>query len=370
MKRRQFISTATAGVFTGVHFAAAASSMKDTFDIAAGLIQTQVDAGKVESAAIDIRRGSFTETRAFGKAASPEAPFLIASITKTMTAAGIMILVDRGELKLSDPVSKYIPEFSKGDRKDITIKQVLTHTSGLPDQLQENNDLRKAHAPMKEFVQGAVRTPLLFKPGTKYSYQSMGILLASEVARRITKMQFRDFLKQEVFVPLGMKHSALGMGDYEMSEVVRGQIENAAPESGAGAAGSSDWDWNSAYWREFGAPWGGAHSTAGDVAIFLRSFLKPDGKILKPETARAMIQNHNQGLDRPRGLGFDVSTKYFGKSSSEKPFGHRGSTGTIAWADPETDVSCVILTSLPLSVSWELLLKPVTDLVSGIVADQ
>ena len=364
MKRRGFLYASTTGLLTGIQPAFAATSMKNTFDEASRLIQAQVDSGKVESAERDIRRGSFSETRAFGKAASPDSVFLIASITKTMTAAGIMILSDRGELKLSDPVKKFIPEFSKGDRKDITIKHLLTHTSGLPDQLEENAALRKAHAPMKEFVQGAVRTPLLFKPGTKYSYQSMGILLASEVARRITNQPFRDFLKEELFVPMGMKHSALGMGDFEMSEVVRGQIENAAPESGAGADDTEDWNWNSPYWRKFGAPWGGAHSTAGDVAIFLRSFLKPDGKILKPETARAMIQNHNQGLDRPRGLGFDVSTKYFGTSSSEKTFGHRGSTGTIAWADPETDVSCVILASLPLSVSWELLLKPVTDLVS------
>ena len=364
MKRRRFIYAISTGLFTGFHSAFAATSMKDTVDNAARLFQAQVNSGKVESAALDIRRGSFSETFSFGKATSPDAVFLIASITKTMTAAGLMILADRGELKLSDPVKKFIPEFSEGDRKNITIKQILTHTSGLPDQLQKNAALRKAHAPMKDFVQGAVKTPLLFKPGTKYSYQSMGILLASEVARRITKKRFRDFLKQELFDPLGMKHSALGMGDYKLSEVVRGQIENAAPESGAGAADTQDWNWNSPYWRNFGAPWGGAHSTAGDVAIFLRSFLKPDGKVLKPETARAMIQNHNQGLDRPRGLGFDVSTKYFGQSSSEKTFGHRGSTGTIAWADPETDVSCVILTSLPLSVSWELLLKPVTDLVS------
>lgn len=364
MKRRRFIHATSAGFLTAFHQAHAATSMNDIFEKAARLFQVQVDAGKVESAVFDIRRGSFANASAFGKATSPEALFLIASITKTMTAAGVMILSDRGELKLSDPVSKYIPEFSKGDRRSITIKQLLTHTSGLPDQLPQNADLRQAHAPMNEFVEGAVQTELLFKPGTQYNYQSMGILLAAEVVQRISKKSIHDFLRAELFLPLGMKHTVLGMGDYKMSEVVRGQIENAAKESGGGAADTRDWDWNSSYWRNFGAPWGGAHSTAGDVAIFLRSFLHPDGKVLKEETARAMVQNHNQGLDRPRGLGFDVSTKYFGQTSSEKTFGHRGSTGTIAWADPDTDVSCVILTSLPLSVSWELLLKPVTELVS------
>ncbi len=122
----------------------------------------------------------------------------------------------------------------------------------------------------------------------------MGILLAAEVVQRVTHKTIHDFLREELFLPLGMKHTVLGMGDYEMSQVVRGQIENAAKESGGGANGTSDWDWNSPYWRSFGAPWGGAHSTAGDVATFLRNFLKPDGKVLKPETARLMIQNHNQ----------------------------------------------------------------------------
>lgn len=112
MKRRGFLSVATAGFVPGIHFANAASSMKDTVAAATGLIQTQVDLGRVESAALDIRRGSFVETRAFGKASSPDAIFLIASITKPMSATGIMILADRWELKLSDPVSKFIPEFS------------------------------------------------------------------------------------------------------------------------------------------------------------------------------------------------------------------------------------------------------------------
>ncbi|MFK5920803.1 MAG: serine hydrolase domain-containing protein [Verrucomicrobiota bacterium] len=362
------MSTTAAGVFSGMRIANAAALMDDAFDAAVQLIQDQIDSGKLESAEILIRSESETYGASLGKAAVLDATgaiFLIASITKPMSAAGIMILADRGELKLSDPVRKFIPEFSQGDRKDITIKQLLTHTSGLPDQLEENATLRAAHAPLKEFVKGAVRTPLLFKPGTKYSYQSMGILLASEIAERITKTPFRDFLKQELFIPLGMKHSALGMGEFEMADVVRGQIENAAKESGAGAANTKDWDWNSPYWRDFAAPWGGAHCTALDVTIFLRSFLHPDGKVLKRETALRMVRNQNPPGFTPRGLGFDLSPGSFGKSCSKRTFGHRGATGTLAWADPKKAWSCVILTSLPFNVSGELLLNPVSDLISG-----
>jgi CubicO group peptidase (beta-lactamase class C family) len=78
-----------------------------------------------------------------------------------------------------------------------------------------------------------------------------------------------------------------------------------------------------------------------------------------------MIQNHTPHLESRRGLGFALGPAGFGKGCSEKTFGHGGSTGTLAWADPESDITCVILTSLPSSVSGDLILKPVSDLVSS-----
>ena len=218
-----------------------------------------------------------------------------------MTATGVMVLADRGELRISDPVMKFIPEFSEGARKDVTIEHLLTHTSGLPDQLENNADLRQRHAPLAEFVQGAIRAPLLFAPGTKYHYQSMGLLLAAEVAERITKKRLRDFLASEVFQPLGMNRTALGMGTFQPADVVRVQTEHAAPEAGGGDPNAKEWDWNSTYWRNLGAPWGGAQSSAADVARFLRSFMHPEGKVLREETARSMIQNHTEGLGAAAG---------------------------------------------------------------------
>ena len=138
--------------------------------------------------------------------------FLIASITKPLTAAGVMLLADRGEVQLSDPVRKFIPEFTEGDRKLITVRHLLTHTSGLPDQLPENIELRKRHAPLEEFVERAIRTPLLFEPGQEVRYQSMGFLLAAEVVQRITQHPFRDYLREELFLPLEMRNSELGLG--------------------------------------------------------------------------------------------------------------------------------------------------------------
>lgn len=363
MTRRDWM----AAIVTMMASRAGAAVRKEKIEQAAGMIEEAVRSGRVRAAALEVRQGTFRYSRSFGEAASPETIFLIASITKPMTAAGVMMLVDRGRLRLDDPVHKFIPEFSEGDRKLVTIRHLLTHTSGLPDQLPENVELRKRHAPLKEFVERTVRTPLLFKPGTQVKYQSMGILLAAEVAERITGQPFPQFLDKELFGPLGMRRTALGLGRFTIADTARCQTEEAEPLYGGGQHDTSSWDWNSPYWRNLAAPWGGAHSTAPDIARFLEYFLAPDGRVLKKETAAAMIINQTPGLNDQRGIGFAVKPGSFGRACSPKTFGHSGATGTIAWADPASGLVCVILTTLPLRVSEKLLLKPVSDLVSEAV---
>ena len=168
-----------------------------------------------------------------------------------------MLLADRGELALDDKARKFIPEFREGSRADITIRHLLTHTSGLPDQLPENVAMRKRNAPLSEFVARALRTPLLFQPGERYGYQSMGILLAAEICERITAVPFPEFLSRELFGPLGMKHSALGLGSIALADTERSQVEQGPPHSGRGKPEAAHWDWNSPYWRNLASPWGG-----------------------------------------------------------------------------------------------------------------
>src|SRR5687768_17533028 len=130
------------------------------------LIAGEVQRGNVAAAGLLVRQADFEFARAYGSA-KIETPFLIASPTKPMTVSAVMWLRDRGQLALADPVQKYLPDFAGGERGTVTIKHLLTHTSGLPDMLPENVDLRKRHAPLREFVAGACRTPLLFRPGEK-----------------------------------------------------------------------------------------------------------------------------------------------------------------------------------------------------------
>ncbi len=359
LQRRFFLQGLLGGVTT---LAAQASPPSEVeLENATKLLQSSVQSGELRAASLDVCHGEVSYRKAFGEASLGKV-FLIASITKPLTAAGVMLLTDRGEVRLSDPVRKFIPEFTEGDRKLITVRHLLTHTSGLPDQLPENIELRKRQAPLEEFVERAIRTPLLFVPGHQVRYQSMGFLLAAEIVQRITQQPFRKYLREELFLPLGMRCSELGLGHLRIKETAQCQVEEA-PSLYGGGNDTQSWNWNSRYWRDFGAPWGGVHSNGADLARFLRYFLHPDGSVLKIGTAREMIANQNLGLGTPWGLGFMVQAGSLGKFCSPDTFGHSGSTGTLCWADPRRDASMVLLTTLPAQISRASLLEPVSSLV-------
>jgi CubicO group peptidase (beta-lactamase class C family) len=346
----------------------AAVQQPDKLEAAADILTRAVSAGQVHAAVLYVRHRGGEFVRSFGAARSPDAPFLLGSISKPMTAAALMTLHDRGRFRLDDPVRRFLPEFNGGARDRITVRQLLTHVSGLPDQLPENAALRKRHAPLSDFVAAAIRTPLLFEPGTRYEYSSMAILLAAEVARRISGTEFPAFIDEAIFRPLGMTHTALGLGRFPLESTMRCQAEDAAPESGAGDPSAREWDWNSPYWRRLGAPWGGVHASAPDVARFLAEFLRREGKALRPETAGLMVRNQNPDGLQPRGLGFAVGARAGSPGCSEETFGHGGSTGTLAWADPRTGTTCVVLTTLPARAGQPHPRGPASDRVAEAVA--
>lgn len=344
MKRRLFIQTGL-GLSLGGPICAALKQGK--LDDAADVLSQATESKQVHAAALLVCQGEKEFAKTFGAAAeSLDSMFLLASITKPICIASVMTLFERGEFGLDDPAKKFIPEFTGDGRDKITMRQLMTHVSGLPDQLPQNKQLRSQHAELREFIDGAIRTPLLFEPGSKYSYSSMAILLATEVAQRISGKPIAELVEETIFKPLEMKHSALGLGKFKLESMMSGQVASAAAESGAGDPAAKSWDWNSRYWRELGVPWGGAHGSALDVGKFLNSFLHPDGKAMKPESAQLMISNHNADGVKSRGLGFDVGGM-LGSPQNESTFGHTGSTGTICWADPPSDTICVVLTTLP-----------------------
>ncbi|MCX6365293.1 MAG: serine hydrolase [Armatimonadetes bacterium] len=312
-------------------------------DEAAGILAAVTASGQVRGAVLHVRSQTTLFTRAFGEGCSVDSAFLLGSISKPIVVAALMTLYDKGLFGLDEPVLRYLPEFVGEGRERVTVRHLLTHVSGLPDQLPDNAFLRQSHAPLSEFVCGALRVPLEFEPGARYQYSSMAILLAAELAQRLSGIEIKQLVAQTVLQPRGMTRSALGRETLTPDQTMPCQVEHAAPEAGGGAPGSDHWDWNSPYWRALGSPWGGVQASAADVACFLEAFLPPHDTLLKPETARLMTRNHNPEGMAPRGLGFDLGLGL----GSPNIFGHTGSTGTIAWADPQRDLVCVVLTTLP-----------------------
>src|SRR5271165_3308947 len=207
MRRRTFFETALAVANASSLFAAQRGKR---WEDAAGVLERATAAKQMEAAVLHVVQGNESFTRHFGKATSGDAMFLLGSISKPINVTAVMTLFDQAKFQLNDRVKKFLPEFTGDGRDDVTIRHLLTHVSGLPDQLANNNELRKQHAPLTEFAARASRTRLDFAPGARYQYSSMGILLVSRVAELISGTDILTLVDRAVFQPLGMKHSAQG----------------------------------------------------------------------------------------------------------------------------------------------------------------
>ncbi|MBM3280593.1 MAG: beta-lactamase family protein [Candidatus Handelsmanbacteria bacterium] len=320
------------------------------------LLEGWAQCGRVLGGAMALARGgillrpfAFGQRRLAGavQPMDPEAVFLVASVTKPVTALAALILAERGGLSLRDRVCLHIPEFSARGKEVVQVIHLLTHTSGLPDLLPENTQLRQRHAPLAEFVAQICQCGLLFKPGTRVSYQSMGTAILGHLVERLSGQPLPVFMREEIFAPLGMHNTSLGL-----VPALAGRLAQVSlPE----AEEALDWTWNSSYWQGFGAPWGGMFSTVGDLALFLQALLEEGGGVLGRAAAGAMIADQTSRLPelapevRQRsqvwGLGWCVGN--WGDFGSARSFWHGGATGTQVGADPETGLLCALFTTQP-----------------------
>ncbi|MCX7421234.1 MAG: serine hydrolase [Planctomycetia bacterium] len=294
-----------------------------------------------------------------------DAIFLVASITKPIVCMGAMLLLERGQLALNDRVTDYIPEFGRNGKYATTIRHLLTHTSGLPDMLPNNTELRKTHSPLSAFVAGTCDVTPDFPPGRAVQYQSKGIAVLAAIMEKITGQSCDEFLRREFFEPLGMKDSRLGAPDewfIVSSPTVDRIAEIRVP---AELADATDWNWNSRYWRQLGAAWGGLLTTPMDLGQFAQLMLNRgragNRQLLSLASVEASTRNQLAVMkdvpDEDRhfkswGFGWRLQwsnhANTFGDLVSPTTFGHWGATGTLLWIDPQRDSFAMILTSQPL----------------------
>jgi len=345
--------------------------------------------GQFPALAFEVQRGDRrTGVRSFGRvepdggAALPEdAIFLIASLTKPIVGMAALLLVERGQLALNDRVADFVPDFSGADRKSMTIRHLLTHTSGLPDMLPNNRALREKQSPLSGFVSGACGVTLDFPPGRGVQYQSMGFALLGEIITKLSGMPYGEFLQREFFEPLGMRDTALSPSMewlHDPARAARMTMNRLPPEQ----VDQSSWGWNSDYWRTLGAPWGGLLTTVHDLGLYCRMMLN-DGslgtvRVLSPATVRAATTNQLESFHdvpeadrrtRPWGFGWRLNwlshSTCFSDLLPADAFGHWGATGTLFWMDRRSQTSAVLLSTQPLDMGSSAELTRLSNMIAS-----
>jgi CubicO group peptidase (beta-lactamase class C family) len=293
----------------------------------------------------------------------PDTLFWIASMTKPVTGVAVLMLQDEGKLKVADPVAKYLPEFStlktpSGKPANLTIMQILTHTSGLGE--ASGPEALKAKT-LADLVPIWLAAPMQYEPGERWKYTQSGINAASRIVEVVSGMTFDAFLQKRLFDPVGMRSTTFYPTAEQRGRLATayaknketGELEPVAPRADFGPRDRPP-QGN-----------GGLYSTAPDYARFVRMLLNGgtlDGRRYLSGAAMTFLTTPQTG-DLPTGFfqtdtfgnrganyGWGIATcilrtPHDGVAAMLSPgtYGHGGAWGTQAWIDPAKNVAYVLM---------------------------
>jgi len=325
------------------------------------------------------RNGELLAFEAFGRArivgqggagrdADRDTLFAIYSVTKALTSAASWILLQEGKLRLDARVAEWIPEFASHGKHAVHVEHLLTHTAGFPNaQLPPS-----AWGDPAQRVAHFARWKLEWPPGSRFVYHSgSGMWVLAELITRASGVDHRAFLRERIFEPLGLANLFLGLPASEndrVAEVVPVGEPMSADERAISPVDAPALDDETAARanrpenRALGSPGGGGIATAADVALFYQGILADAASrgpgIWSPEILRDAWRIRNPELiddmtGKPalRGLGVVMAGtsgrvwRGFANECSAGSFGHMGAGGQVSWADPESGISFVFLTS-------------------------
>ena len=280
----------------------------------------------------------------------PDAIFWIASMTKPVTATSIMMLEEEGKLSVDDPVAKYIPELADlktpdGKPANITLKHLLTHTSGML--LEAPREVTSRAHTLADLIPAYAKAPLRFEPGTKWEYCQAGINTLGRVIEVASGKSLPEFFQERIFTPLGMKNTTF-YPDTEQAARLAVTYRKAGDKLEPAPSPITPHS-------HYPAANGGLYSTASDYGRFCQMLLNEgtlDGhQILKPETVKKMRTIQTGDLHTgftpgdAWGLGVCIVRQPQGVTAMLSPgtFGHGGAFGTQAWIDPVKGVIYVLM---------------------------
>jgi CubicO group peptidase (beta-lactamase class C family) len=293
--------------------------------------------------------------------------FRIASMTKPITAIGVMILAEEGKLSVDDAVEKHLPEFRglmlagksssgsttlKPPARKITIRELLTHTSGLPSGLPPDMAelYSKRDRTLSEVIPSIAKRPLEFEPGSRWAYCNLGIDTLGRIIEVASGRSYERFLQERIFAPLGMTDTTFypDPGQRRRIASLYDAREGKLIPAGYQLLGPAE---NARY----PIPAGGLYSTGADLARLYQTMLCggqfQGARILTEKSVREMtrVQTGELTAGFTSGMGFGLGWAVVRQPQgitemlSSGTFGHGGAFGTQGWIDPEQDLFVVLL---------------------------
>jgi uncharacterized protein YbbC (DUF1343 family)/CubicO group peptidase (beta-lactamase class C family) len=265
--------------------------------------------------------------------------FDLASLTKVIaTNTAVMQLVERGKVRVNEPVAKYLPEFAANGKEDISIRDLLTHYSGLPPDL----DLTQEWRGKDSAYQMALAEKPIFPPGSQFLYSDINFIVLGALVEKISGQSLQEYSEKNIFRPLHMGRTQfLPPASWltkiaptqfdEQNKMLRGVVHDPTARRMGGVAGHA-----------------GVFSTADDLSKFALALLQ-GSSILSPLMVEKMTTPEQPPTsDVLRGFGWDIDSPFSSNRGNLLPvgsFGHTGFTGTSLWIDPTTQTFIVLLTN-------------------------
>ncbi len=317
------------------------------------VIQQAISEGNIPGAVLIVgHEGRVIYRKAYGsRALEPrrevmtlDTVFDLASLTKVIvTTPAVMQLVEKGKVRLNDPVAKYLPEFAQNGKEDITVRQLLTHYSGLEPDL----DLKTTWEGKQTAYGMAMAETPEDPPGSKFSYSDVNFIVLGELVERVSGETLDEYAARHIFAPLKMMHTRfvppvarragwiekIAPTQYDENEhMLRGVVHDPTARRMSGVAGHA-----------------GLFSTADDLAKFAQALLNGGDGILSPMSVEKMTRPE-QPPSAPvlRGFGWDIDSPFSSNRGDLLPvgsYGHTGFTGTSMWIDPTTHSYIILLTN-------------------------
>ena len=314
------------------------------------VISAAIAARKCPGAVLWLEHRGEVYRKPFGQRALQPAPepmtvdtiFDVSSLTKAIaTAPAVMRLLERGDLRLEDRVQQHLPEFRGPGTAAVTVRHLLTHTSGLLVGISGAEFTNHAGALAAAFRERPRPTP-----GTEFHYCDLNFILLGEIVQRVARQPLDEFLTREIFGPLQMNDTryrppAEALGRIAPTQalpagLLRGVVHDSTSRRMGGVSGHA-----------------GVFATASDLAKFARMMLgqgEADGvRLLKPETVRLMTSVQSPpGVQARRGLGWDIDSGFSRPRGLLFPlgsYGHTGFSGALLWIDPFSKTFVILLTN-------------------------